>query len=54
MFFIIGLIVAVGAVMGGYLMEGGSIPVLLHPLPAEGTIIFGAALKRRLSVKGIQ
>ena len=44
MFFIIGLIVAVGAVLGGYLMEGGSIPVLLHPLPAEGTIIFGAAL----------
>lgn len=44
MFFIIGLIVALGAVIGGYLMEGGSIPVLLHPLPAEGTIIFGAAL----------
>lgn len=43
MFMIIGWIVALGAVLGGYLMEGGQIPVLLHPLPAEGLIIFGAA-----------
>ncbi|HCZ32313.1 MAG TPA: flagellar motor stator protein MotA [Holophagaceae bacterium] len=44
MFFIIGLVVVFGAVIAGYLMEGGSIPTLLHPLPAEGTIIFGAAI----------
>ncbi|MDR3684587.1 MAG: hypothetical protein P4L11_12750, partial [Geothrix sp.] len=42
MFFIIGLVVVFGAVIGGYLMEGGSIAALLHPLPAEGLIIFGA------------
>ncbi len=44
MFFIIGLVVVFGAVVTGYLMEGGHIPTLLHPLPAEGTIIFGAAV----------
>lgn len=44
MFFIIGLVVALGSVLAGYLMEGGSIGVLLHPLIPEGTIIFGAAL----------
>lgn len=44
MFFIIGLVVVFVAVLGGYLMEGGKIPTLLHPLPAEGLIIFGAAV----------
>nr|MBP7617573.1 flagellar motor stator protein MotA [Geothrix sp.] len=44
MFFIIGLVVVFVAVIGGYLMEGGSIPTLLHPLPAEGLIIFGAGI----------
>ncbi len=43
MFVIIGLVVVLGAVLAGYKMEGGEIGVLLHPLPAEGTIIFGAA-----------
>ncbi len=43
MFFIIGLLVAIGAVLTGYFWEGGVLGVLLHPLPAEGTIIFGAA-----------
>ena len=42
MFFLIGLGVVFVAVIGGYLMEGGSIATLLHPLPAEGLIIFGA------------
>jgi chemotaxis protein MotA len=37
-------VVVFGAVIGGYLMEGGNIPALLHPLPAEGLIIFGAGL----------
>jgi chemotaxis protein MotA len=44
MFFIIGLIVVIGAVLGGYLMEQGSIGVLLHPMKAEGTILLGAAI----------
>ena len=44
MFAIIGLVVVFAAVIGGYLMEGGSIPVLLHPLPAEGLILVGAAI----------
>jgi chemotaxis protein MotA len=44
MFVIIGFIVALGAVIAGYTMEGGKIPVLLRPLIPEGTIIFGAAL----------
>ena len=44
MFFIIGLVVVVGAVLAGYIMEGGKIKVLLEPLPAEGTILLGAAI----------
>ncbi|MGZ6317559.1 MAG: flagellar motor stator protein MotA [Anaerolineales bacterium] len=42
MFAIIGIIVVLGAVMGGYLMEHGQIRVLLQP--AELVIIAGAAL----------
>ncbi len=44
MFVIIGLVVVLGSILAGYSMEGGKIGVLLHPLPAEGTIIFGSAL----------
>jgi chemotaxis protein MotA len=44
MFTIIGLVVVFASVIGGYMMEGGSIAVLLHPLPAEGTILLGAAV----------
>ena len=44
MFVIIGLILAFGSVLGGYLMEGGSIGVLLHPLLPEGIILVGAAI----------
>lgn len=44
MFFILGLAAVFVSIIVGYLMEGGSIPVLLHPLPAEGTIIVGAAI----------
>jgi chemotaxis protein MotA len=43
MFYIIGALVAIGAVITGYTWEGGTIEVLLHPMPAEATIIFGAA-----------
>src|SRR5579883_3443726 len=42
MFAIVGLVVVLGAVIGGYLMEHGKIAVLLQP--AELVIIGGAAL----------
>jgi chemotaxis protein MotA len=41
MFVIIGIIVVIGAVMGGYLMEHGNVKVLIQP--AELIIIGGAA-----------
>jgi len=44
MFFIIGLIIVLGAVVGGYLMEHGNLKVLMEPLVPEGTILFGAAI----------
>src|SRR3954471_9938369 len=42
MFVIIGLIVVIGAILGGYLMEHGKIAVLLQP--AELVIILGAGI----------
>lgn len=42
MFIIIGILVVLGAVAGGYLMEHGNLKVLLQP--AELLIIGGAAL----------
>ena len=42
MFAIIGILVVVGAIIGGYLMEGGVLMVLMQP--AELVIIGGAAL----------
>jgi chemotaxis protein MotA len=42
MFAIIGILVVIGAVMGGYLMEHGNVKVLIQP--AELVIIGGAAL----------
>ena len=44
MFFIIGIAVVVGAVLGGYLIEGGEVEVLLHPLLPESIIIVGAGI----------
>jgi chemotaxis protein MotA len=44
MFVIVGFIVVLAAVLGGYLWEGGKMAVLLHPLAPEGTIIFGAGI----------
>jgi chemotaxis protein MotA len=42
MFSIIGILIVIGAIMGGYLMEHGNIKVLLQP--AELLIIGGAAI----------
>jgi len=42
MFVIIGIVVVLGSIIGGYLMEEGNLNVLLQP--AEIVIIFGAAL----------
>jgi len=44
MFFIIGILVAIGGLITGYLMEHGNLGTLIHPLPAEGTIILGGAI----------
>lgn len=44
MFVIIGIVVVIGAVAGGYLMEHGNLRVLLQP--AELLIIGGAAMGR--------
>jgi len=44
MFFIVGLAMAVGCLLAGYLMEHGNLMTIIEPLPAEGTIIFGGAL----------
>src|SRR5438445_2442864 len=42
MFAILGILVVVGAIIGGYLMEHGKLLVLMQP--AELVIIFGAAV----------
>jgi chemotaxis protein MotA len=42
MFVIIGIVVVLGSIIGGYLMEEGNLHVLFQP--AEVVIIFGAAL----------
>jgi chemotaxis protein MotA len=42
MFVIIGIVIVIGAILGGYLMEHGNIRVLVQP--AELVIIGGAAL----------
>ncbi len=42
MFVLIGIVIVLGAVLGGYLMEEGNLALLVQP--AEFVIIFGAAL----------
>ncbi len=42
MFAIIGVVVVIGAILGGYILEGGVVAVLYQP--AELVIIFGAAI----------
>lgn len=44
MFVIIGFLVVIGSILGGYLWEGGKIATLIHPLGPEGLILMGAAI----------
>lgn len=41
---ILGLVVTVGMVFGGYLLAGGSMYIITHALPFEGMMIGGAAV----------
>src|SRR5215468_4776122 len=52
MFAIIGIVVVIGAIVGGYLMEHGNLAVLLQP--AELVIIGGAALGTLLIANPLQ
>ena len=44
MFVIIGYIVALGCIFGGYIIHGGNIGVVLHALPIEMMVIGGGAI----------
>ncbi|RYF75107.1 MAG: flagellar motor stator protein MotA [Comamonadaceae bacterium] len=44
MFVIIGYLVALGCIFGGYIIHGGNIAVVLHALPIELMVIGGGAL----------
>ena len=44
MFVIIGYVVALGCIFGGYIIHGGNIGVVLHALPIEMMVIGGGAL----------
>ena len=44
MFVIIGYLVAIGCIFGGYIIHGGNIAVVLHALPIEMMVIGGGAL----------
>ena len=41
---ILGLVITVVMVFGGYLLAGGKLDIILHSLPFEGMMIGGAAL----------
>ncbi len=41
---ILGLVVTIGLVFGGYLLSGGQMHIITHALPFEGMMIGGAAL----------
>ncbi|MGA0571406.1 flagellar motor stator protein MotA [Variovorax sp. VNK109] len=44
MFVIIGYLVAMGCIFGGYIIHGGNIMVVIHALPTELMVIGGGAL----------
>ena len=41
---VIGLILVVGLVFGGFMLSGGKLDIILHALPFEGMMVGGAAL----------
>ena len=41
---ILGLVVTIGMVFGGYLLAGGHMEIIMHALPFEGMMIGGAAI----------
>lgn len=44
MFIIIGFVIVIGMVFGGYLMAGGKLEIILHALPHELMVIFGGSI----------
>jgi chemotaxis protein MotA len=44
MFVLIGYVVALGCIFGGFIVHGGNIAVVLHALPIETVVIGGGAL----------
>ena len=44
MFVIIGYLVAMGCIFGGFIIHGGNIMVVLHALPTELMVIGGGAI----------
>ncbi len=44
MFLIIGLVIVLAMVFGGYLLAGGKMEIILHALPHELMVIFGGAI----------
>ena len=44
MFVIIGYLLAMGCIFGGYIMHGGNIKVVLEALPNEMLVIGGGAI----------
>jgi len=44
MFVIIGYVIALGCIFGGYMIHGGNMMVILHALPTEIMVIGGGAL----------
>ena len=41
---ILGFVVVMGMVFGGYMLSGGDMGIITHALPFEGMMIGGAAL----------
>jgi chemotaxis protein MotA len=51
---IIGMVVVLSMVFGGYVLSGGKIEVVLHALPYEGMIIAGAAVGSFMIANGTE
>lgn len=44
MFIIIGFVIVLGMVFGGYILAGGKLEIILHALPHELMVIFGGSI----------